>query len=69
MTYTTATDLPREYRIALDCTHDSPEAELAWVEHVFACANTRCRSCGRLVDVSGSPEVALCGGCLETGAE
>jgi len=40
MAYTTKADLPPEYRMALECTHDSPEAELAWTEHVFACANT-----------------------------
>ena len=65
MAYTRKADLPPEYRMALECAHDSPEAELAWIEHVFACANTTCRGCRLPLDVSGAPEVALCGGCLE----
>ncbi len=49
--------------------HDSPEAELAWTEHVFACANSTCRGCRFPLDVSGASEVALCGGCLELGLD
>jgi hypothetical protein len=63
--YTKAEDLPRDYQIALNCTHDELESKLVWVQHVFACANATCQRCEGLVDVSGSPRLAMCGGCLE----
>lgn len=58
--------LAAEYRLALQID-DITEA---WVAHVLACAfSGPCDGCGRSIDVSGSPDDHLCGGCIEAGPD
>ncbi len=58
--------LAAEYRLALQVDDITEE----WVAHVLACAFCGpCGGCGRSVDVSGSPEDHLCGGCIESETE
>lgn len=55
--------LADEYRLALDVRDLTDE----WAEQVLACAFAgTCRGCGRSVDVSGSAEHRLCGGCIQS---